>query len=83
MIYIVNKYNKPLMPTNRHSHIRKLIKQGKAVVISSNPYIVKLKYEPINKSEPTSLSSSPIDLKDWANIALCDKLFKSILDYEN
>lgn len=45
-------------------------------------HIVKLKYEPINKSEPTSLSSSPIDLKDWANIALCDKLFKSILDYE-
>lgn len=45
MIYIVNKHNKPLMPTNRHSHIRKLIKQGKAVVINLKPFIVKLKYE--------------------------------------
>lgn len=45
MIYIVNKYNKPLMPKNRHSHIRKLIKQGKAVVINSKPFTVKLKYE--------------------------------------
>lgn len=52
MIYIVNKHNKPLMPTNRHSHIRKLIKQGKAVVINSNPFIVKLKYETADVSQP-------------------------------
>ena len=52
MIYIVNKHNKPLMPTNRHSHIRKLIKQGKAVVINSNPFIVKLKYETADVTQP-------------------------------
>lgn len=52
MIYIVNKYNKPLMPTNRHSHIRKLLKQGKAVVINSNPFTVKLKYETANITQP-------------------------------
>lgn len=52
MIYIVNKYNKPLMPTNRHSHIRKLLKQGKAVAINSNPFIVKLKYETADITQP-------------------------------
>lgn len=52
MIYIVNKYNKPLMPTNRHSHIRKLLKQGKAVVINSNPFTVKLKYETADITQP-------------------------------
>ena len=52
MIYVVNKHNKPLMPTNRHSHIRKLIKQGKAVVINSNPFIVKLKYETADVTQP-------------------------------
>lgn len=52
MIYIVNKHNKPLMPTNRHSHIRKLIKQGKAVVINSNPFTVKLKYETADITQP-------------------------------
>ena len=45
MIYIVNKHNQPLMPTCRHSHVRKLLKQSKAVVISTNPFVVKLKYE--------------------------------------
>ena len=45
MIYIVNKQNQPLMPTCRHSHVRKLLKQGKAVVISTNPFVVRLKYE--------------------------------------
>ena len=52
MIYIVNKHNKPLMPTNRHSHIRKLLKQGKAVAINSNPFIVKLKYETADITRP-------------------------------
>lgn len=52
MIYIVNKHNKPLMPTNRHSHIRKLLKQGKAVVINSKPFTVKLKYETADITQP-------------------------------
>lgn len=40
------------MPTNRHSHIRKLLKQGKAVVINSNPFTVKLKYETADITQP-------------------------------
>ena len=41
-------------------------------------HIVDLKYIPINDSEPADVSMSPIDLKDWANIVLCDRLFKGI-----
>lgn len=52
MIYIVNKHNESLMSTNRHSHIRKLIKQGKAVVINSKPFTVKLKYETADVTQP-------------------------------
>lgn len=44
-IYILNKHDKPLMPTTRQSHIRKLIKTGKAVVINGNPFTVRLKYD--------------------------------------
>ena len=33
------------MPTTRQSHIRRLIKAGKAVVINGNPFTVRLKYE--------------------------------------
>ena len=41
-------------------------------------HIVDLKYIPINDTEPADVSLSPIDLKDWANVVLCDRLFKSI-----
>ena len=41
-------------------------------------HVVDLKYIPINDAEPVDIAVSPIDLKDWANIVLCDRLFKSI-----
>ena len=44
-VYVVNKHHKPLMPTYRFGHVRKLIKEGKAVPISKNPFTIRLKYE--------------------------------------
>ena len=51
-IYIVDKHNRPLMPTTRHSHVRKLLKSGKAVAISNSPFVVKLKYDTDNIVQP-------------------------------
>ncbi len=44
-IYILNKHGRPLMPTVRYGHIKRLIKDGKAVVINNKPFTVRLKYE--------------------------------------
>ena len=41
-------------------------------------HIVNLKFRPIDDAEPADVSLSPIDLKDWANIVLCDLIFKGI-----
>jgi hypothetical protein len=41
-------------------------------------HIVDGSYVPIAKSAPQDVSFSPIDLKDWASVVLCDQLFKSI-----
>ena len=35
-------------------------------------------YVPIDKDGPDSVAASPVDLKDWANIVLCDRLFSDI-----
>ena len=43
-------------------------------------HIVDGAYVPIAKSAPQDVSLSPIDLKDWASVVLCDRLFKSIQD---
>ena len=44
-VYIIDKHGKPLMPTTRFGHIRKLMKSGKAVPISNNPFTIRLKYD--------------------------------------
>ena len=41
-------------------------------------HIVDLKYIPIDDEDRVDVARSPIDLKDWANIVLCDRLFKGI-----
>ena len=54
MVYVLTKDNKPLMPTNRHGHVRRLLKAGKAKVVRRMPFTIKLLYEtPENVQELT------------------------------
>lgn len=43
-------------------------------------HIVDYCYVPIDEAGPSDISGAPIDMKDWTNVVLCDRLFKSILD---
>ena len=45
VVYILNKKGKPLMPTTRCGHVRKLLDAKKAVVVKKNPFTVRLKYD--------------------------------------
>lgn len=42
-------------------------------------HIIDGEYIPI-ESGPAPLSQAPVDLKDWANVVLCDELFRDIQD---
>ena len=42
-------------------------------------HIVNGEYIPIPVQAPADISLSKIDLKDWANVVLCDRIFNSIL----
>ena len=44
-VYVLNKKGKPLMPTTRCGHVRKLLKEKKAVPVCNNPFTIRLKYE--------------------------------------
>lgn len=48
MVYVLTKENKPLMPTNRHGHVRKLLNSGKAKVVRRCPFTIKLLYDTPN-----------------------------------
>lgn len=41
-------------------------------------HIIDGVYVPIDKDSPERVSVSPVDLKDWANVVLCDRLFLDI-----
>jgi transposase len=41
-------------------------------------HIIDGKYVPIPVQGPDDISLSPIDLKDWAGIVLCDRIFKPL-----
>ena len=45
MVYVLNQYGQPLMPTNRHGKVRRLLKENKAKVIKRCPFTIQLVYE--------------------------------------
>lgn len=45
MVYVLNKDNKPLMPTQRHGKVRRLLRDGRAVVVRRMPFTIKLLYD--------------------------------------
>ena len=41
-------------------------------------HIIEGTYIPIDATSPANVAALPIDLKDWANVILCDRLFSDI-----
>ena len=48
MVYVLNKNGQPLMPTNRHGKVRRLLKINKAKVIKRCPFTIQLLYNTTN-----------------------------------
>lgn len=55
MVYVLNKDGKPLMPTERHGKVRRMLRDGKAKVIRRCPFTIQLLYETGDKVQPISL----------------------------
>lgn len=55
MIYVLDKNNKPLMPTNRSGKVRRLLKNKKAIIVKRNPFTIKLTYDTKGFTQPITL----------------------------
>ena len=44
-VYVLSKDGKPLMPTKRFDRVRRMLKRGKAVVVSRCPFQIQLTYD--------------------------------------
>ncbi|MBR2088810.1 MAG: HNH endonuclease [Fibrobacter sp.] len=55
MVYVLNKYGKPLMPTTRYGRVRRLLRKGLAVVVDYRPFTIQLNYDTPNGVQEVSL----------------------------
>lgn len=71
LVYVLNKRGKPLMPTSRCGHVRKLLKAGQAAVVKNRPFTIRLKYETEDICQPLILG---IDTgRENIGLAVCKK----------
>ncbi len=45
MVYVLDVDGRPLMPTRRHGHVRRLLKEGRAHVIRRCPFTIQLEHK--------------------------------------
>lgn len=55
MVYVLDINGQPLMPTDRHGKVRRLLKSGQAKVINRCPFTIQLMYESTNHTQPVTL----------------------------
>ena len=55
MVYVLNKYGEPLMPTTRYGRVRRLLDAGLAVVVDYRPFTIQLTYDTPNGVQEVSL----------------------------
>lgn len=48
MVQVMAKDGALLLPTGRYGKVRHLLEQGKAVIVSRNPFTIQLKYDTAN-----------------------------------
>ena len=55
MVYVLNRYGKPLMPTTRYGRARRLLDAGLAVVVDYRPFTIQLTDDTPNGVQEVSL----------------------------
>lgn len=48
MVYVLDKDGQPLMPTDRHGKVRRLLETNKAKVVKRCPFTIQLLYTTTN-----------------------------------
>ncbi|MFQ6072435.1 MAG: RRXRR domain-containing protein, partial [Methanosarcinales archaeon] len=54
-VYVISKNGKPLMPTERHGKVRRLLKTRLAKVVKKIPFTIKLLYATTEYIQPVTV----------------------------
>ena len=55
MVYVLSASGKPLMPTKRFGHVRRILRGGRAKVVRRTPFTIQLTYDGTAYTQPISL----------------------------
>lgn len=55
MVYVLSKDGRPLMPTERHGKVRRMLKDGRAKVVKAKPFTIQLTYNTTSYTQPITL----------------------------
>ena len=55
MVYVLDQNGQPLMPTNRHGKVRRMLQSGHAKVVNRCPFTIQLNYESGHQIQEISL----------------------------
>lgn len=55
VVYVISQNGQPLMPTDRHGKVRRMLKSGRAKVLKRCPFTIQLLYESTENTQPVSL----------------------------
>jgi len=55
MVYVLSKNGQPLMPTKRHGKVKRMLREGRAVVVQRTPFTVQLTYDSKEYTQPITL----------------------------
>ncbi len=55
MVYVKSAEGKPLMPTERHGKVRRMLKEGRAKVVKAKPFTIQLTYETTHYTQAVAL----------------------------
>lgn len=55
MVYVINKDGQPLMPTERHGKVRRMLRDGQARVVKRCPFTIQLTYQTTNHVQEVNL----------------------------
>lgn len=58
-IYVLDMHGRPLMPTRRAGKVRRMLRDGQAVILSHEPFTIRLTYETSSYTQPVSLGLDP------------------------
>ena len=67
MVYVLSIDGQPLMPTNRHGKVRRMLKSKQARVIARCPFTIQLLFETRNEIQDLSLGV------DTGSVTLADR----------